>query len=272
VTAAPTFPAICPYVSTTTVAVRWLVLESVAPAHWSVLAHLLDDGERARAERFYFERDRQAYVAAHALARTLLSVQSPRPPKDWCFSANTHGKPEVVQGDIAHADAALPLRFNLSHTRGLVAVGVTLANDVGIDVEAIEPKRLGLELAERTFAPAEVALLRATPPDALPEALFAIWTLKEACIKAVGLGLAMPLEAFAVSLDPLAVDFAASLGENPGCWLLQRLAPTQDHTLALALRHPDPATVSIDAAGIEISDLVAAAGHFQPDAGEMSLR
>ena len=42
--------------------------------------------------------------------------------------------------------------------------------------------------------------------------------------------------------------------------------------LALALRHPDPSTVTIDAAGIEISDLVSVADHFQPDAGEMSRR
>jgi 4'-phosphopantetheinyl transferase len=232
-----------------------------------LLARLLDDDERSRAERFHFERDRQAYIAAHALVRTMLSTQHARRPEAWRFSTNAHGKPQ-----IADENAPLPLRFNLSHTYGLVAVALTLSNEIGIDVEEIKPKRLSLDLAERTFAPAEVALLRAMPADRLPETLFAIWTLKEACIKAIGLGLAMPLDAFAVGLNPLTVSFAASLGESPAHWLLWRHTPTPAHTLALAMRHADPSSVRIDAAPLESAELIAAADYFHTGSGEISLR
>lgn len=233
---------------------RWLVLDSIRPELWGELTRLLDDTERARAARFHFEHDRQAYIAAHAMVRTLLSAEAPRPPKDWRFGANDHGKPQAIRT----ADVP-PLSFNLSHTRGLVAVALTLVHDVGIDVEAVDPSRLGLDLAERTFAPAEVALVRATPAASQAEALFAIWTLKEACIKAMGQGLSVPLDAFAVSLDPLAVHFSASLGENAAEWLLRRMAPTPTHVAAVALRHPDPAAVSIEAAPIEAAALLALA-------------
>lgn len=234
-----------------------MVLDGIAPHVWDGLAVLLDDAERARAQRFHFERDRQAYVAAHALARTMLSAQAGRQPTGWRFSTNAHGKPEVI------GEAGVPrLRFNLSHTRGLVAVALTLENAIGIDVEAIDPKRLSFSLAERTFAPAEVAMLRETPSADLPEALFGIWTLKEACIKAMGQGLAVPLQAFTLTLDPLSIDFSRSIAENPSQWLLWRHKPTSLHTLALALRHPDPAAVLVDAGGLEASDVLALALQF----------
>lgn len=251
---APGLPDLLPPVSAAAVHVRWLTLDAVASAAWEPLASLLDDAERERASRFHFAHDRHAYIAAHALLRAMLSLKAPRPPADWRFSTGAHGKPEVVrEPDIP------PLSFNLSHTRGLVAVALTLTHDVGIDVEAIEPKRLSLALAERFFAPAEVALLRATPAEALPEKLFAVWTLKEACIKAMGRGLSLPLDAFTLALDPLAIHFSGALDERPDHWLLRRLAPTPTHTLALAVRHPAPATVEIDAAGVNASDLLALA-------------
>ena len=170
----PDLPGLHPPISTTAVRVRWLVLDAVEPEMWAELAALLDDAERARADRFHFDRDRQAYIAAHALARTLLSAEAPRPPATWRFTEGVHGKPEVVR-----EPGVPPLRFNLSHTHGLVAVALTLAHDVGIDVETIDPKRAGLEFAERVFAPAEVALLRAASREALPDTFFAIWSLKE---------------------------------------------------------------------------------------------
>ena len=234
---------------------------------WETLAGLLDDAERTRAARFHFDRDREAYIAAHALARTMLSAHAPRPPADWRFTATAHGKPEVVR-----EPGVPPLSFNLSHTQGLVAVALTLGHDVGIDVEAIDPKRISLDLAARYFAPAEVAFLRATPAEALPEALFAVWTLKEACIKAMGRGLSLPLNSFAVTLDPLAIRFTGTPGESPEHWLLRRLAPTPTHTLALALRHPEPATVGISASGIDAAGLLALAGQLGADAGHTGRR
>lgn len=244
-----------------------MALDEITPQSWAGLALLLDDAERARAERFRFERDRHAYIAAHALARTMLSAQSTVPPSDWRFSTNAYGKPEILR-----EAGVLPLQFNLSHTRGLVAVALTLEHDVGIDVESVDAKRFSLDLAERSFAPKEVDLLHAIPASDLPEALFAIWTLKEACIKAMGRGLSVPLDAFALTLDPLAVDFSASLGENPARWMLRRMAPTRTHVLALALRHPDPATVRIDASGIAAAGLLALAGQIASGLGQMRRR
>ena len=261
---APNTPDLLAPVSTVSIQVRWLVLDDVAPEQWGQLALLLDDTERTRAARFHFERDRQAYFAAHALARAMLSGQAPRPLSNWRFATNVHGKPEVLR-----EPGTPPLRFNLSHTRGLVALALTLEHDVGIDVELVDSKRFSFDLAARTFAPEEVDLLRATPAADQPAALFAIWTLKEAIIKAMGRGLSMPLADFALSLDPLAVRFLKPHGEDSARWFLRRFAPTQTHAMAVALRHPDPAAVSVAAAKVDASSLLAFAAQFPPSAGEM---
>ena len=63
-----------------------------AMARWLAI---LDKTEQARAERFRFAEDREIYVAAHALMRTLLSRFCPLPPSAWRFIAAPTGKPEI---------------------------------------------------------------------------------------------------------------------------------------------------------------------------------
>ncbi|WP_341988590.1 4'-phosphopantetheinyl transferase superfamily protein [Azorhizobium sp. AG788] len=235
-----------------TVSVRWLVPAQIPPDAWPVLTACLDDGERARSARFHFAADREAYIAAHALTRGMLSAHAPRAPQAWRFAPTAHGRPEIAR---AFDDPLL--RFNLSHSRGLVAVAVTERRDVGIDVEAVDPSRLSLDLAAATFAPAEVAYVRGLSPAQRPEALFALWTLKEAYIKAVGQGLSLPLDSFAIALAPLSIQFSDACPDDPAIWRLERLRPIRTHALALAVRHPQPAAVMVDAAAMPVAELLA---------------
>jgi 4'-phosphopantetheinyl transferase len=207
---------------------------------------MLDDAERARMARYHFEADRRRYLFAHALVRTTLSRYAPgTPPDGWRFMTTKHGRPE-----LAPDTPAPPLRFNLSHTAGLVACAVALGRDVGVDVEHVRPPRLEprdkaggdawLEIANAHFAPAEIAALAAEPPAARRARFFAIWTLKEAYIKARGLGLALPLDGFAFELDARApqidVRFEAHMNEDAAGWHFAREAPTPTHALAVAAR------------------------------------
>jgi 4'-phosphopantetheinyl transferase len=228
------------------VTLRWLPLDTIEAARWPALARVLDETEHARAERFYFEGDRQAYIAAHALTRTTLARRFDREPELWRFVAGAHGKPDID-------DRAL--QFNLSHTRGLVAVAVTQASEVGVDVERVDPKHLGPDVTERFFAPAECAYLRSLPPEGWTEAAYAFWTLKEAYIKAIGLGLACPLNAFHFVLDPLGVRFSSRIADDPAQWRFQRWRPTRDHAMALGVRHADPNRLQIDARPVRDDEL-----------------
>jgi 4'-phosphopantetheinyl transferase len=241
-----------------TVAVFWLSTDLIGPADWPRLASLLDEAERARAARFHFERDRQVFIAGHALLRATLSRLAERAPQDWRFTVDGYGKPEAIL-----RPGEPRLRVNLSHTRGLAAVAATLERDVGVDVEWLERGGSTLEIADRFFAPAECAQLAAVPPERAEPTFFAFWTLKEAYIKAVGQGLSLPLDAFAFELDeagqPLGIGFVPPIHDEPSHWLFRRFRPGPSHALALAVRDPSPARLKVSAAPADLAALLALA-------------
>lgn len=192
---------------------------------------LLDEGERARHARFRFERNRDEFLVAHALVRTALSRHDPRPPAAWRFEVGSHGRPEPLDaGD---------LRFNLTHTDGLAAVAITRGRDVGVDAERVA-REVEPELAERHFAPAELAALRGLTGPAWRARFFDLWTLKESYIKGRGLGLALDLRRFAFRLAPPAppeVDIDPALEDRGDAWTFWLLDAGPEHRVAVAARH-----------------------------------
>jgi 4'-phosphopantetheinyl transferase len=203
---------------------------------------VLSASERARQQRFMFEKDRHQFLVSHAFQRHVLSRYANVPPEAWEFSIGSHGKP-----DIAGPTGLPPIRFNLSHTKDLAAVGVTLAREIGVDVEYIQRPNTGIELAERYFAPTEVDQLRGLPDGKLQEVFFDFWTLKEAYIKARGLGLAQPLDGFAYDLrnDPLQISFAETIVDDPASWQFARYQLGAAHKLAAAIQCPPTAKLTI---------------------------
>lgn len=227
------------------VRVWWLAVDQVAGAAWPGLAELLDDAERARAARFHFDHDRKCYIAAHALGRSLLSSRAGGDPRAWRFQVGDHGKPEVLS-----PPGGPHLRLNLSHTRGLAAAVLTEDHDVGIDVEWLDRRAPGMDLARRFFAQSECAQLDGLDGDAFVERFLGFWTLKEAYVKAIGKGLAQPLDSFAFTLDPVAITFVDAGGvdagaDSPAAWSFRRFAPTPRHLMAVALRAPEPLAVTV---------------------------
>jgi len=192
------------------------------------LRHILDGDELARLERLKVAADRALFVASRALARALLSDIDGRPPQAWRFAAGPHGRPDIA------GDNPLALSFNISHTPGMAAVAAICGAAVGVDVERLDRKARFDDLARRKFAAPELALLQAAPAAEKPRVFFSLWTLKEAYIKAVGRGLAEPLDGFAITLDPLAATFTN--GEDTAAWNFRLLDPSPGHILAVAAK------------------------------------
>ena len=195
---------------------------------------LLSKDEEARMARLIFDRDRRRFLLTRALVRTMLSRYASVPPAAWAFIANVHGRPEILDRPKGVPD----LRFNLSHTEGLIACAVTIGREVGVDVEHIG-RRLTHDVAGRFFAPREVSDLKALPEDEQHKVFFDYWTLKEAYIKARGFGLALPLGDFAFTLSPPAppqITFEPSLDDDPATWQFFQEWPSPQHRLGLAVR------------------------------------
>lgn len=230
--------------------VEYLETAAVPEQAWGQLEDLLSAEERTRAARFHFERDRQVYIAGHALMRGMLARCTGRDPRQWQFSTGPHGKPEAIA-----APGEPGLRVNLSHTRGLAAVALTLEADIGVDVEWIERETSYMDLAGRFFSPQEQRYLASKPENLQRHVFFALWTLKEAYIKAIGLGLAMPLSDFAFDPAGPSIAFADHVKDTPVNWSFRHQALSDAHVLSLAVRReagrePDVTLASADIPGL----------------------
>ena len=213
----------------------WTVaLATIPEALWPRLLDLLDTAERDRAARFVFERHRRQHIAAHALKRLMLSAMGGAPPRSWTFEAPSGGKPKVVTPRVV-TPAGGPghgPHFNISHCDGLVACAISDDLELGVDVEPVA-RKAPLDLAQTYFAPEEVRWLASLPSAEQPLGFFRLWTLKEAYIKATGLGLAQPLHDFAFAFDPLRVLFHDPALGDPRVWRFEQ-RQVGEHLLALA--------------------------------------
>jgi len=213
----------------------WLLAgaEDAAPSQLDGLSSLLHEEERTRAARYLRAVDRARSIVARALLRLTLSRYAPVAPDAWRFVTNRYGRPELAEVP----PGAAGLRFNVSHTEGLIAVAVARDRDIGVDVEDID-RRLTHDIAGRFFSPAEVHDLRQQPPEAQPRVFFDYWTLKESYIKARGMGLALPLEDFSFQLrpdGPPTISFAPTLDDDPARWQFAQGCPSDRHRLAVAV-------------------------------------
>jgi 4'-phosphopantetheinyl transferase len=195
---------------------------------------MLDREEIARAGRYRFSADRDVYTAAHALLRCMLSEATGLSTKVWRYVVGEFGKPELA-ADLAGSS----LRFNISHTNGMVACALA-RDEVGVDIERLQ-RRIDISLAQHFFAPEEVRLLNSVPPDQQVEAFIRLWSLKEAFIKATGEGLQRPLDSFSFSLDPVHITFHyqrnnRSSYENEAKWQFWEWRPANEFAVALAIR------------------------------------
>ena len=189
--------------------------------------------ERDRLDRFAFEADRTQYAAAHWLVRVALADAGPLPPTGWVLRQTDTGRP-LVETPLGMP----PRHLSLSHTRGLVACAISSV-EVGIDVEYLDPRLDVASLLTRVLSPAELARWPAGLAEHRGPLFFQYWTLKEAVLKGLGIGLACEPSQLEVEVGPGGAARLTSLPVEVGRaadWSLSHRGVTEDHTGALAIR------------------------------------
>jgi len=155
---------------------------------------LLSSDERDRLKRFAFTGDQDRYLLSRALTRTVLARYARSSPDELHFVTDRHGRPALVD-----TDGVPGLNFSLSRTQGLVLLAVTTANRaIGADVENTACRNAPLQIADEVFSLSERRRLFSLPAGDRSNTFYASWTVKEACAKAAGLGLALDLRRFEV--------------------------------------------------------------------------
>jgi len=193
----------------------------------------LSDADWTRWKRLRMADDQERFLAARILLRFMLSAHTGVSPEDWRFESDEHGRPHIT-APTSHRR----IRFSITHTSGLVACAVTGRGDVGVDAEAHDRESRTVDVAHRFFSAPEVACLDSCPPEQHQHLFFDIWTLKEAYVKALGRGLALPLDRFSfdLSVPPPQVPFETELGDPADEWAFALERPTQRHSVAVAVR------------------------------------
>lgn len=194
------------------------------------LGRPLSDDEWARANRFRFDKHRRQYVVGRGALRALLAAYLGSRPEQVTFSYGPRGKPFLApQQD---------LYFNLSNSDELALVAFVLGREIGADIEYLKPMPDCEQIAERFFSDSERVVLRGIPAQQKEEAFFNCWTRKEAYLKAVGEGLAAPLDSFDVTLAPGEPPRMLTLKGDAAAaskWLFEHLRPAPDYIGAIAL-------------------------------------
>ena len=191
---------------------------------------VISASEKAKTDRYVFEKDRHRCLVTRALVRSVLSACTGLPPGQFEFTENAYGKPALRPGC-----AAMPIEFNLSHCSGLTACAVALDRQIGVDVEQ-RRRDIDLRLADRYFTPLESGYIRNRRAGERPAAFFDIWTLKEAYIKAKGRGLSMDLDRFGFEIGQgTRIHMDASLDDRPDRWRFFRFSPETAYHAAIAV-------------------------------------
>ena len=192
---------------------------------------LLDEAELRRMRAFHFERHRREYLVTRALVRTTLSRYRRGAPEAWRFRTNEYGRPMLEDPD--------GLYFNLTNHPTMVVCAVARHLDVGVDVEPLDRAADILALAPTVFSPVELRELGSLPEELQRDRALALWTLKEAYIKARGMGLYLALDGFSFRFGEghPEIGFHDGISDDVHRWAFRTL-DVAAHRIAVAFGGP----------------------------------
>lgn len=199
---------------------------------------VLDEQEKAKADRFRAAHARRASILARGMTRLVLAKYLATSARSLTFEFNQYGKPALAERALAER-----LQFNVSHSGDWVVLAVTSAAAVGVDIERHRPLDDALRLAERFFSLSERSTLAQIASAEQLAAFFRCWTRKEAYIKAVGTGIFAGLDTFDVTLrpeEPANVLRFHTTAYNPGAWTLCDFDLAERYSAAVMVHAPSP--------------------------------
>lgn len=171
----------------------------------------LDAAERERWGRFLYPGPRRRFVLCRAALRAILCDRLGCRNRALSFGESCYGKPFAMIDD-----APAPVSFNVSHSGRHGLIGLARQGRLGVDVEEIVHREddYVASVAAWAFTQSERDALASARGRGKMELFFKLWTIKEALMKAVGMGL---------SFDTSDLDVPPELREgSSGALQLQR--------------------------------------------------
>jgi 4'-phosphopantetheinyl transferase len=150
----------------------------------------LSEREKSRASQILHEEDRRCFVITRAVLRKLISIYTGLPNKEIKFQKGINGKLSVPNSE---------LKFNVTHSKSDIVIALTLANEIGVDIESRDRLVDHNKLIDTFFSENEKTVFDKLEEIMKPQSFINCWTRKEAILKAKGVGLSFPVKLLEVS-------------------------------------------------------------------------
>jgi 4'-phosphopantetheinyl transferase len=211
----------------------WLIDEAdVVPAvkRYGVM-DLISAEEALRYGRLRSPRARRQHLGARMLVRYVLAAYTGVRPETLRFQAGPFGRPELVSNPLS-------LDFNISHTNGLIGCILTRDQRCGIDLEQTPPARETAKGILQFLGTEEQQRVQRLPESAKDLAILDYWVIKQAYLKALGVGFTRSVDSFTVHYPTggfVVIDDPVLGQQN---WQLELRQLRTEHRLAVAMAQP----------------------------------
>ena len=160
----------------------------------SVPLHWLSREEELQLRKYRYEHLRKSYLYSRLMMRSLLGCYTGMAPSEVSFGRSVKGKPFLP--------GFTDVTFNLSRSGSHAALAIGKETELGVDIELFDPDKPVAELAAQTLTPDESRHFSVLPTEKeRMRYFFRMWTLKEACLKASGEGIAAGLKNPSITLN-----------------------------------------------------------------------
>jgi len=205
---------------------------------------LLSPGEQQKNATLGHEALRNRDAHCRGLLRRHLADLLNSPAQQIRLETSSNGKPQLAEDERT-------LHFNLSHSGSYAAIGFSLTASIGIDLEQVRRDRDALRLARRFFSPEESTAIGLASERHRLASFYRLWTLKEAYLKACGLGIFSGLEAPRFNVEESEYQ---EIQKEPHCegisrrdsWQFWSGRVASDYQLGIALKSSSPTTLHVE--------------------------
>lgn len=185
------------------------------------------------------------YLVTRAFVRHCLSRYFSMNPNEFEFEFEKAGRPKLVTKKL-NSD----LYFSISHTAGLVSCAFSRFPDLGLDVEKMSSGEHLMEMSSDILSVEELSTIEPLSQNRKLQILSEIWTLKEAYLKALGIGMVDDLRSFGIKysrdLVPTGINPGLSFRDHSNDWLLRLFRPTSLHQMGIVYKAIEKKHIKIE--------------------------
>ncbi|MBX4266846.1 4'-phosphopantetheinyl transferase family protein [Clostridium estertheticum] len=156
----------------------------------------LSDEEIKKSGEIKIKNNELLFCLRKGITRIILSSFLNMKPNEIKYSRNVYGRPFI--SNSYYKD----FRFNISHSKEYLFVGIATKGDIGVDIEKTNLKLRYSLLAESVFSPKELVMYNNYNELNKLCSFYKAWVQKEAISKALGVGISIGFNSFSVNIDP----------------------------------------------------------------------